>query len=162
MTTIKKERPKNKGIICQLCSKPRIKTSGKCYLTIYLSWETTFCAKILHSLQGQSSGFHCFKIFKICLSKLHISFKQLGTRSHILVHDWRYFQPHATPCPVFMRDLENWEFCLRMKGLLFCLLQIDLLRSALIDHYLFYIFRWLKLGDFVHGPRQNHLFLLIH
>ena len=49
---------------------------------LFFSRKPTICTKTLHSLQGQSSGFHCLMAFSYLCESL-ISFRLLGTRSHI-------------------------------------------------------------------------------
>ena len=80
-------------------------------LSSYFLQKPTFCTKTLHSQQGQSSGFHCFMAF-LSLSKSHISFRLLGTRSHIF---GTRFEILSVPWyNVFIRGLENWQSCLRI------------------------------------------------
>ena len=49
---------------------------------LFFSRKPTICTKTLHSLQGQSLGFHCLMAFSYLCESL-ISFRLLGTRSHI-------------------------------------------------------------------------------
>ena len=96
-------------------------------------------------------------LFKICLS--HISLLDYLVEGPIFfTNDSRYFQFHDTLCLFEVYKIEN--FVLEYKD--FCLLKINFSWGALTDHCWFYTFKWLKLGDFVYGSRQNHLFLIFH
>ena len=80
------------------------------YFQVIFSRKSIFCTKTLHSLQEESSGFHCSMTF-LNLSKSLISFRLLGTKSHFLGPRFEILS--VLWYTVFIRGLENWEFCLR-------------------------------------------------
>ena len=80
------------------------------YFQVIFSRKSIFYTKTLHNLQEESSGFHCLMTF-LNLSNSLISFRLLGTKSHFLGPRFEILSvPWYT---VFIRGLENWEFCLR-------------------------------------------------